>query len=231
MVKTQRTRTFLIGCSVVNCLAILLAAPGWAAAQSRFSGIVVFGTSLSDPGNAFVLVGDQGTPPDFMLNPLLIPSVPYAKGGHHFSNGATWVEQYREVGWPGRQRPGRRWRRPIRRPPISRSAPPGRTTMASTSTSRGRWTRSCCAPAAWHRPRRSTSSRWAAMTSAMPSRSTQAAATAVPSFRQPRLDRGEHPAVVRGGREGVSRLGGSGRRADARHSLARPGRGRAGDQR
>jgi phospholipase/lecithinase/hemolysin len=80
-------------------LAVLLAAPGWAAAQSRFSGIVVFGTSLSDPGNAFVLLGDANTPPDFMLNPLLIPSAPYARGGHHFSNGATWVEQYaRSVG-------------------------------------------------------------------------------------------------------------------------------------
>jgi phospholipase/lecithinase/hemolysin len=99
MVKTQRTSAFLIRWSVVNCLAILLAAPGWAAAQSRFSGIVAFGTSLSDPGNAFVLVGDAGTPPDFMLNPLLIPSAPYAKGGHHFSNGATWIEQYgRSVG-------------------------------------------------------------------------------------------------------------------------------------
>jgi phospholipase/lecithinase/hemolysin len=54
---------------------------------------------LSDPGNAFVLVGDASTPPDFMLSPLLIPSAPYAKGGHHFSNGATWVEQFgRSVG-------------------------------------------------------------------------------------------------------------------------------------
>src|SRR5438093_13382767 len=80
-------------------LTVLLAAPGWAAAQSRFSRIVVFGTSLSDPGNAFALVGDQSTPPDFMLNPLLIPSAPYARGGHHFSNGATWVEQFaRSVG-------------------------------------------------------------------------------------------------------------------------------------
>jgi phospholipase/lecithinase/hemolysin len=75
-------------------LALVLAAPGWAAAQSRFSGIVVFGTSLSDPGNAFVLVGDAAIPPDFTLNPLLIPSAPYAKGGHHFSNGPTWVEQF-----------------------------------------------------------------------------------------------------------------------------------------
>jgi len=80
-------------------LIVLVAAPEWAAAQSRFSGIVVFGTSLSDPGNAFALLGEANTPPDFMLNPLLIPSAPYARGGHHFSNGATWVEQYaRSVG-------------------------------------------------------------------------------------------------------------------------------------
>src|SRR6185503_2922294 len=32
----------------------------------------------------------------------LIPSAPYAKGGHHFSNGATWVEQFgRSVGLDG----------------------------------------------------------------------------------------------------------------------------------
>jgi phospholipase/lecithinase/hemolysin len=72
----------------------VLATPGWVAAQSRYSGIVVFGTSLSDPGNAFALVGDHSTPPDFDLNPLLIPSAPYARGGHHFSNGATWIEQF-----------------------------------------------------------------------------------------------------------------------------------------
>ena len=77
----------------LSCIAFL-AAPGLAAAQSRFSGIVVFGTSLSDPGNAFALVGDSSTPPDFAVSPLLIPSAPYAKGGHHFSNGATWVEQF-----------------------------------------------------------------------------------------------------------------------------------------
>jgi hypothetical protein len=54
---------------------------------------------LSDPGNAFALAGDASMPPDFMLSPLLVPSAPYAKGGHHFSNGATWIEQYaRSVG-------------------------------------------------------------------------------------------------------------------------------------
>src|SRR5688500_1020490 len=77
-----------------TCLALVLTTPGLAAAQSPYSGVVVFGTSLSDSGNAFVLLGDQSTPPDFMLNPLLIPSAPYARGGHHFSNGATWIEQY-----------------------------------------------------------------------------------------------------------------------------------------
>jgi phospholipase/lecithinase/hemolysin len=86
--------------------AAALAAPGWAAAQSRFSGIVVFGTSLSDPGNAFALSGEQSTPPDFTLDPLLVPSAPYAKGGHHFSNGATWIEQFaRSVGLGGSVRP------------------------------------------------------------------------------------------------------------------------------
>jgi phospholipase/lecithinase/hemolysin len=88
------------------CLALILAAPGLASAQSRFAGIVVFGTSLSDPGNAFALVGAQGTPHDFLLNPLLIPSAPYARGGHHFSNGATWVEQFaRSIGLGDSVRP------------------------------------------------------------------------------------------------------------------------------
>jgi phospholipase/lecithinase/hemolysin len=89
--------------------AVVVAAPEIAFAQSRFSGIVVFGTSLSDSGNAFALVGDAGMPPDFMLNPLLIPSAPYAIGGHHFSNGATWIEQYaRSIGLGGSVRPALR---------------------------------------------------------------------------------------------------------------------------
>lgn len=79
---------------IVTCLALAFVVPVSAGAQSRFSGLVVFGTSLSDSGNAFALSGDASTPPDFSLNPFLIPSAPYAAGGHHFSNGATWVEQY-----------------------------------------------------------------------------------------------------------------------------------------
>lgn len=94
MVKSQRNPTSFTRWTLVSCLGLVLAAPNWAWAQSRFSGIVVFGTSLSDSGNAFALRGEASTPPDFTLDPLLVPSAPYAKGGHHFSNGKTWIEQF-----------------------------------------------------------------------------------------------------------------------------------------
>lgn len=106
MFTIERAAISVTRWTLIGCLALVLATPGWASAQSRFSGIVVFGTSLSDPGNAFVLVGDASTPPDFMLNPFLIPSAPYARGGHHFSNGATWVEQFaRSIGLGDAVRP------------------------------------------------------------------------------------------------------------------------------
>ncbi|MBR9911748.1 MAG: SGNH/GDSL hydrolase family protein [Gammaproteobacteria bacterium] len=53
-----------------------------------FDQIVAFGDSLMDSGNAFVLTGAVATPP---FAP--VPSAAYAIGGHHFSNGPTWVEQ------------------------------------------------------------------------------------------------------------------------------------------
>lgn len=66
---------------------------GSAVASAPFNALVVFGTSLSDPGNAFALVGRSGTPPDYGLDEWLVPTLPYARGGHHLSNGATWIEQ------------------------------------------------------------------------------------------------------------------------------------------
>lgn len=99
MVTLEHRETRVTRLTLVTCLALLLAPMGTAGAQSRFSGIVVFGTSLSDPGNAFVVFGEQSTAPDYLINPLLVPDAPYARGGHHFSNGATWVEQYaRSIG-------------------------------------------------------------------------------------------------------------------------------------
>ena len=76
------------------------------AAGAPFGSIVVFGTSLSDPGNAFALRGGTNTPPDYLLDPFLVPSAPYARGGHHFTNGATWIEQFaRSRGLAGSVRP------------------------------------------------------------------------------------------------------------------------------
>lgn len=85
---------------------LVLGLPGIANAQLAFNSIVVFGTSVSDPGNAYTLLAhpvagmnldstvSQNTPPYDALDESLVPSAPYAKGGHHFSNGATWIEQF-----------------------------------------------------------------------------------------------------------------------------------------
>jgi len=62
-------------------------------AQGRPATVVVFGDSLSDPGNGFAFVKTSSTPPDYGLNAFLIPGAPYARGGHHLTNGATWIEQ------------------------------------------------------------------------------------------------------------------------------------------
>lgn len=87
--------------------ALIMALPGVACAQFVFSRIVVFGTSISDPGNGFALLAHpvdglnldspvrQTTPPHYEgLDETLVPSAPYAKGGHHASNGPTWIEQF-----------------------------------------------------------------------------------------------------------------------------------------
>ncbi len=79
--------------SFVVLLGLGLTAP-WAAAQPSFKRMFAFGDSLSDSGNAFALLGANATPPDYSVDPFLVPDRPYARGGHHFSNGATWVEQW-----------------------------------------------------------------------------------------------------------------------------------------
>ena len=71
-------------------LLILLASlvPAPAAFAGDVARLVFFGDSLSDPGNYFIAFGTVSRPP---FEP--IPDAPYAIGGHHFSNGATWAEQ------------------------------------------------------------------------------------------------------------------------------------------
>jgi len=79
---------------MASCLVLSLYLPGQSAAQGPVGGLVVFGTSLSDPGNAFAVLGEANTPPDWSGEKMfLVPNRPYARGGRHFSNGATWIEQ------------------------------------------------------------------------------------------------------------------------------------------
>lgn len=88
-------------------LVLALMVPGWAAAEVTFNRIVVFGTSFSDPGNAYALTGGTTSPPYNTLDPFLVPSDQYAVGGeHHFSNGETWIEQLaRSLGLAENTRP------------------------------------------------------------------------------------------------------------------------------
>ena len=55
--------------------------------EHSYSTMYIFGDSLSDSGNAFALNGQTAHPPFEE-----IPSAAYGVGGHHFSNGKTWVE-------------------------------------------------------------------------------------------------------------------------------------------
>ena len=66
-------------------LVVSLYAATTSAAEDK---IVVFGDSLSDPGNAFFLTGQSSVRPFSLL-----PDAPYARGGLHFTNGKTWIEQ------------------------------------------------------------------------------------------------------------------------------------------
>jgi len=84
--RTLFALTFCVVLALALCLFVALSASP-AAAQS-FDRMVVFGDSLSDPGNHFVAFGIASHAPYVPL-----PDFPYAIGGHHFSNGATWVEQ------------------------------------------------------------------------------------------------------------------------------------------
>jgi phospholipase/lecithinase/hemolysin len=78
----------------------------WAAALPALADInsnrfVVFGDSLSDAGNYYYFYGQVSEAP---FSP--IPDAPYEIGGHHFSNGATWIERLaRELDTPDSGRP------------------------------------------------------------------------------------------------------------------------------
>ena len=74
-------------------LLFFLFSPTLVFADDEYDSLVIFGDSLSDPGNAFALTGNSLTPPYSTLDVLLIPDAPYAVGNGRFSNGRTWVER------------------------------------------------------------------------------------------------------------------------------------------
>jgi phospholipase/lecithinase/hemolysin len=74
-------------------IPFLMLFSNWAYAETTFNKFVVFGTSLSDPGNYFAETGKLNVAPDYDLSPLGVPESAYAIGGHHMTNGPTWVEQ------------------------------------------------------------------------------------------------------------------------------------------
>jgi len=89
--------------SLVAVAGLTTAVPARAqsAPHASIDRVVAFGASLTDSGNAFIWLSEPanqncGTPlnvpPYDALDDLLVPDGPYARGGHHFSNGATWVE-------------------------------------------------------------------------------------------------------------------------------------------
>lgn len=110
------TMAFSIICLVLSSAAF--------AQTKQFDRIVTFGTSLSDSGNAFILLSDpsafsfgndcsMGTPanvpPYDQLDEFLVPDGSYAKGGHHVTNGATWIEQLgKSLGLAGNTQPSLR---------------------------------------------------------------------------------------------------------------------------
>lgn len=77
----------------LSLLLLLILIPQLAYADKDYEQLVIFGDSLSDPGNAFALTGNLLTPPYASLDALLIPDAPYAIGKGRFSNGRTWIEQ------------------------------------------------------------------------------------------------------------------------------------------
>jgi len=74
---------------IVALLALLPLATGAVCADTEYgySRMFVFGASFLDSGNNFAVTGETAHPP---FDPMSFTS--YGIGGHHYSNGRTWVE-------------------------------------------------------------------------------------------------------------------------------------------
>ena len=103
MFNLRHGRTLLGWSGLVVVLALSWhVAPRAAEKRRAYDRIVVFGTSISDSGNVFELTGGHNTPPAYDLGSFLVPNSAFSRGGHHLSNGSTWVEQLaRPIGLAG----------------------------------------------------------------------------------------------------------------------------------
>jgi len=75
-------------CAFITCAFMLIGLPTVSYAQVDFDNVFIFGDSLSDAGNIYQMTGETSKAPYAVL-----PTRPYAIGGHHFSNGKTWAER------------------------------------------------------------------------------------------------------------------------------------------
>ena len=77
------------GYALLGCAVFLFALPGLGQAQTGYDDIFIFGDSVSDSGNIYLMTGQTTKAPY-----PLVPTYPYAMGGHHYSNGNTWAEHF-----------------------------------------------------------------------------------------------------------------------------------------
>lgn len=74
--------------TLLACVVFLFALPGLSQAQTGYEDVFIFGDSVSDSGNIYLMTGQTTKSPY-----PLVPTFPYTIGGHHYSNGKTWAEQ------------------------------------------------------------------------------------------------------------------------------------------
>ena len=70
-------------------LLCLIGLTGQARADDGFDRVFIYGDSLSDAGNLYLLTGQVSLPPY-----LPVPSAPYEVDGERFTNGKTWAEHF-----------------------------------------------------------------------------------------------------------------------------------------
>lgn len=75
--------------TLAACVVFLFTLPGLSQAQTDYEDIFIFGDSVSDSGNIYLMTGQTTKSPY-----PLVPTYPYTIGGHHYSNGKTWAEQF-----------------------------------------------------------------------------------------------------------------------------------------